>query len=304
MSTYNGERYIREQLDSLLSQSHGDCHITARDDGSGDGTAQILREYQARFPGKLTAIVDQGNLGYPDCFWELLARAPRADMYAFCDQDDVWNRDKLSCCAERCAGIDPASPILYVHDYEVCDAQLNVYEAHHVDDGMLARTGLYKAIYYVSAPGFSMVLNEALRQRILRDPLMKRDIPHDRWTLWCGMVAGEIVHDDRMLVKYRRHEKSVTQTGKNHLIVLREWWREDIASDRLAGWSRIARYFADCYRDEMAQIDKNCCDRWRFIAGGGKGPVSYLRRLFFPHRLKPALAGEIALRICFAMNKK
>lgn len=304
MSAYNGEAYIREQLDSLLSQSVDDCHITVRDDGSRDGTASILQQYQQRFPEKLSLIVDRENLGYPDCFWKLLACAPKADMYAYCDQDDVWDPDKLRCCEEKCRHVDPSSPMLYIHDYQVCDGQLTVYEEHHVDTGLLLRDSLYKSIYYSFAPGFSMVLNEALRQRLLRDPLMKKDIPHDRWTMWSGLVAGEIVHDGRMLVKYRRHEKTVTQTGKSNLIMLREWWRDDVMSDRLAGWSVIARRFADCYKDDMDAIDKSCYARWRFIAGGGSGIAAYFRRLFYPHRLKPTLAGEVVLRICFLMNKK
>ncbi len=304
MSTYNGRTYIQEQLDSLLSQSHDDFHITVRDDGSKDGTLPILEQYRERFPEKIFVIADQRNLGYPDCFWELLACAPRADMYAFCDQDDVWDSDKLRCCVEKCADIDPSTPVLYLHDYQICDAQLNVYEEHHIDTSLLSKDNIYKSIYYFFAPGFSMVLNESLRQRMLRDPLAKKDIPHDRWTMWSGLIAGQMIHDDRMLVKYRRHEKTVTQTGKNNLIMLREWWRDDIMGDRFAGWSRIARYFADCYRNEMEQIDENCYDRWRFIAGSNKGIASYFKRLFFPRRLKPTLAGEIVLRICFAMNKK
>ena len=304
ISTYNGEKYIKEQLDSLLSQSHGDYHITVRDDGSKDGTLNILRQYQTENPERIALIEDRQNLGYPDCFWTLLMHAPEADLYAFCDQDDVWDRDKLKCCAEKCGAFDPSVPILYVHDYQLCDGDLQVYQDHRIDDRLLSRESIYKTIYYVMAPGFSMVLNQALRQRIIRDALMKRSIPHDRWTLWCGMIAGTIVHDTRLLVKYRRHESTVTQTGKNNLIVLKEWWEEDVLGDRLAGWSRIAVYFADCYKVETDRIGSHCYAKWRSIAGADKGLIAYFKRLFTPVRLKPTFIGEMVLRICFLLNKK
>lgn len=304
MSTYNGEKYLEEQIDSLLNQDYSNYHITIRDDGSKDGTVDILKRYQVIAQEKLSVITGEKNLGYPDCFWSLLSNAPQADFYAFCDQDDVWEHNKLSCCAELCSGIDPSIPLLYTHDYWVCDASLKPYEEHHSGPGIPPREDIYRTIYYVSSPGFTMILNRALRDRILRDPLMGRNYPHDRWTLWCGLAAGRIVHDQRLLVKYRRHDASVTQTGKNNWIILKEWWREDVQGTRLSDWSRIARNFADCYQDELADIAPDCPETWRFIAGGYSGVLSYFKRLFLPRKLKTTLSGEIVLRICFALNKK
>lgn len=303
LSTYNGEKYLPMLLDSLLQQEYTDFHITARDDGSRDGTEDILRTYAKKAPEKLALLPAEKNLGYPDCFWTLLEKAPKADLYAFCDQDDVWNRRKLACCAEMCEG-KTDKPVLYVHDYRICDGELNPYGEYHMSEhGYEPKTPLGLE-YYVMTSGFTMAVNEALRERVLQDELRGKEIEHDRWLFWSGYFSGEIVYDRRLLVDYRRHEASATQTGKGIGVMLAEWWQEDVIGRRMNRWSRTARYFADCYREEMNRKDPGLENRWRLVAGEKKGPGSYLGRLFFPARLKPAAAGELVLRACFLLNKK
>ena len=299
LSTWNGEKYLPALLDSLLGQEYGDFHITVRDDGSTDGTAGILAEYAERSPEKITVLPTGKKLGYPDCFWTLLEQAGGAEMYAFCDQDDVWDRQKLKCCAEMCAE-SAGEPILYVHDYRICDGELKPYAEHHLaEDGYDPGNPLMLE-YYVMAPGFTMVLSEALRKRVIRDELQGRRIEHDRWLFWCGHFAGRIISDSRALVDYRRHGDTATQTGKSISPMLKEWWQEDIKGERMKRWSRTAQYFADCYGKEMEKQDEALEGKWRKAAGEN----GYVGRVFFKGRLKPTVAGEIALRACFLLNKK
>lgn len=88
LSTYNGEKYLREQLDSLLVQQGVDLRIIARDDGSKDTTVEILKEYA----GKDTRVsfFEGKNVGPAQSFFDLIMKSPDSDYYAFCDQDDVW----------------------------------------------------------------------------------------------------------------------------------------------------------------------------------------------------------------------
>lgn len=304
LSTYNGEKYLFQQIDSLLSQEYDDFHILIRDDGSSDQTTDIIQDYSERYPQKITFIRDGENLGYPDCFWRLLENAPDSDLYAFCDQDDVWDLRKLASCNEKCCLHNQKEPLLYVHDYAICNANLNPYKIQHLCGNGFSPDYPYNLIYYVMSPGFTMVMNHELRKRILKDQLFGMSIPHDRWTFWCGFFAGTIVNDTKALVHYRRHDTSVTQTGKNNWIVLKEWWKEDILGNRLGKWSWIARYFSDCYEKEMKNKTARAFKNWRIIAGEGNGIISYLKRLFFPKALKPSMIGEFVLRICFLLNKK
>ena len=93
MSTYNGERYLREQIDSILQQIDVEIELIIRDDGSNDGTVQIIEEYASKYP--CISYYCGDNVGVGKSFMELLKNAPTADYYAFSDQDDVWLKDKL-----------------------------------------------------------------------------------------------------------------------------------------------------------------------------------------------------------------
>ncbi len=120
LSAYNGEKYIREQLDSLLAQSLCGVEIFVRDDGSTDRTRGILEEYREQ--GMLSWIAGE-NLGPSQSFWQLLRNCDDADYYAFCDQDDVWDPDKLEVAVQALQQLDPVNPALYCGDVRVTDAE-------------------------------------------------------------------------------------------------------------------------------------------------------------------------------------
>lgn len=303
LSTYNGERYLRPQLDSILGQTHRDWHLTARDDGSKDGTTAILAEYAAGHPDRITLIRDEKRLGYPDCFWYLLEIAPKADLYAFCDQDDVWAPEKLVCSEEKCREEDPGTPLLYVHDYRISDGDMRITGEYHIRRAGYREDYPYNLVYYVMMSGFAMAVNETLRGRILRDRPRGKGIPHDRWIFWSGYFAGRILCDERMLVTYRRHEKTVTVTGKGNAVFLREWWKNDIQGTQMARWEKYGLLFSERYGDEMEQKGKGLRTDWELLCRRNKGAGAYFRRLFFPRRLKPGTAGEAALRISFLLNR-
>ena len=95
LSTYNGEKYIKEQIESLLDQTIKNWFLVIRDDGSHDKTVEILKEYSTSYPNKI--FIDgsvRENLGAGKSFMHLL-KITHADYYMFCDQDDVWMPDKI-----------------------------------------------------------------------------------------------------------------------------------------------------------------------------------------------------------------
>lgn len=301
LSTYNGEKYLGEMLDSLVNQDYNDFHITIRDDGSSDGTLDIINDYKSRYSNLISCLETKNNLGYPDCFWYLLEHSEKADMYAFCDQDDIWHSNKLSSCYELCKDVYETKNILYVHDYEISDGDLNVYGVHKLSEEHFNPDYSYNTMFYVMTQGFTMIINDNMRKRILSDKLSGRNIAHDRWTFWCGMFAGDIIYDDKALAVYRRHEASVTETGKNNLSLIKDWWTNDVVGDRLAHWCKVGRYFVKCYGIDMTKKERR---RWLLALGYNKGIFCYLMRIFMPIRLKPTIVGEIVLRICFLLDKK
>ncbi len=301
MCTYNGGNYLREQLDSLLNQTYTNYCITIRDDGSTDDTRGILEEYAAKDSRIRLLAQDHKNLGYPDCFWHLLKCAERADYYAFCDQDDVWNVNKLEIAA-TCLGKEKDAstlPLLYAHDYELCDSKLNTYGENSFPDfeHMVGR----KMMFYSYLPGFSMVFNEAMRKRLEQQEMLGRNAPHDLWTLWNAFFAGKIIHGNQKLVKYRRHEKAETPTGTNSkLLMIKTLLKREIFGGDYVRLCCMADTFADLCRGDLSAQEYR---EWKTLSFRDKGVMKYLRRLFYPHRIKPTVAGEIALRILFLTGR-
>src|SRR5690554_3762938 len=120
LSTYNGEKYISEQLDSILNQTYQNFMLYIRDDGSKDSTISIIQKYQKTNPTKITFIQDDlGNLHVFDSFKQLLLHSS-GDYYVFCDQDDIWTTNKLKVMQKRMKEREIANPekaILLAHDY-------------------------------------------------------------------------------------------------------------------------------------------------------------------------------------------
>ena len=129
LSTYNGEKYLREQIESLLSQIGVKIIIVARDDGSHDDTISILAEYEKKIT-YFHYLVGE-NVGPAQSFFMLMQQAPKADYYAFCDQDDVWDKDKLIIAVDMLEKESPVTPNMYYSNLRIVDQNLTFYRFSH-----------------------------------------------------------------------------------------------------------------------------------------------------------------------------
>lgn len=100
MATYNGKKYIEKQLDSILSQIGVCVALHVYDDASTDGTKEILQEYEKLYCN-MTCTFAKENKGYKNSFWHLLKNAQQAEYYAWADQDDIWNKNKLQSAVHK-----------------------------------------------------------------------------------------------------------------------------------------------------------------------------------------------------------
>ncbi len=322
MCTYNGEKYIRQQLDSILDQSYRSFCIYVRDDGSTDRTVDIIRDYEEDYPGKVVLVNSPGHLGYPDCFWDILIRCPKADYYAFSDQDDVWHEDKIERAvsmleSDRGRGLNEgqACPHLYVHDYDNCDGDLNLISHHEL--GSTAVLTDMSILFYTYASGFCMVIDNAMRDLLLSMNLIGKAMYHDELCIWLAHFHGEVVYDDSVLTKYRRHENTVTEYGNGTLTLISNWLRREIMGpefgDKCARIRRFLKMEKKLQRSDKRSLADNdhksgmsagLMRDWFLLAGGRRSVSRYFRRLFYPHRLRPSLGGEAALRLMFLFGQR
>ena len=204
MSTYNGERYIVEQIESILSQNcEMEMDLLVRDDGSTDGTIDVLNRYQAE--GKLKWYSGD-NLKPAKSFLDLMFKAKDYDFYSFADQDDYWHPDKLQ------RGIDAIKDIRYEAMY-FSNAMLvdenrnsmgrNVYQ-HKINDDF------YSLVISGGVLGCTIIFNSHLWKRICEAGIPDKVVMHDWYTsIVCSCFDGEIIYDEEATMEYRQHGNNV-----------------------------------------------------------------------------------------------
>lgn len=203
LSTYNGEKFLNEQIDSLLIQENVDVHILVRDDGSSDGTLRILEDYEKQ--GSVS-LIRGGNIGWKKSFMQLLYNSPDSDYYAFCDQDDIWLPEKLYMAVESLESMPKDTPNLYGSNLR--------YYRDGVDMGMakmrIPSTSYRAALCKNLTAGCTMVFNKALRDLVCNNPT-QIDFPHDYWIFLVSALFGKVYYDSNAYVLYRQH--SANQIG-------------------------------------------------------------------------------------------
>lgn len=243
MATFNGERHLREQLDSLFTQSSKEWTLYVHDDGSDDDTRQILDEY-ARTHSNMQVLDYESQHGACANFLSLLERVD-AEHYFFCDQDDVWDTDKVRLSLEemhRQERLHPDLPIVVHSDLLVTDGELNV-----LDTSFLRYTGL--APEYLStfdtavlpfATGCTMLLNRGARDAVLRHK--GRPTMHDVWTVLCTLrEGGRVALIRQPLVSYRQHGHNTLGARDIRQVNLNYRWRHlrDIVGDNARHYAML-----------------------------------------------------------------
>lgn len=202
LSTYNGEKYLREQLDSLISQDLRPDRILIRDDGSKDDTISILEEYASEYP--FIEYYYGKNKKPGRSFWELMSVCDEADYYAFCDQDDVWQKDKLSRAVAMLEKEDRNIPLLYCSRYTLTDENLNPIKSDI--SKLYSYTDFAHSLIYHTAPGCTFVFNSLAREKALEyDASSEYFVIHDAILHKVVALFGKVILDKESRIYYRQH---------------------------------------------------------------------------------------------------
>jgi len=258
MSTYNGEKYLRVQLESLLAQSYKNIHISVRDDGSTDNTVHILKEYASKYPFIRVAYGE--NLGVIESFFRLLNDTEGDfDYFAFCDQDDIWLSDKIKDAVEEMNKEDCHQPMLYCSRVEFVDEKMNPMGLSRIP----RRIGFGNALVENIAIGCTIVINRKTRDMILATK-PGRIIMHDWWCYLIVSALGKVFHGKTVNIKYRQHAGNVIGGTSSFLLSVYRRSREFLKSGKDAFRVRDqAVEFLRCYGHLLD--DKNSRILRRFI---------------------------------------
>lgn len=306
LPVYNGERFIREQLDCLLAQTYKDLDIYVRDDGSSDSTMDIIKEYANKEPDNFRFHIVESNgvnLGYPDCFWELLKISEPADYYSFCDQDDFWYPEKIesaiSLIEKEEEKVGKNIPIMSFCNFDYCDEKMNFVRNNDTYTD-ITRLKFYNGMYYTYAPGFTQVINKAMAETVQVDKLFGHKLAHDLWCQWVASACGKILYDDNIRAHYRRHGEAVTAANISKMKSLKLWWNKEVKGDQIVVWKNCLCYFKELFYDKAhSEAQKSLS-----IFGTKQNSIgNKFRKLFFLHRLRPSLGGDGALRVLILKGK-
>jgi len=247
LSSYNGETYLEEQLDSIIAQKDVRTGILVRDDGSTDGTCDILDRWQQK--GDLRWYRGE-NMGPARSFMELLRQAGDSCYYAFSDQDDYWLPDKLKTAVDRLEGYDKR-PALYFCQTELVDRNLNRVNSVIIHP----RLTFGESLVYQFVGGCTMVMNGALRDIILKyEP--KYLSMHDVWIYDVAQAIGaHVVFDHIPHILYRQHGGNVTGQTTS---VMTEWKHRTgrIVKRELHSRWKVAREIYQGYYELMPEENR------------------------------------------------
>ena len=235
LGSFNGERFIGEQLDSIARQLGVKCSIHVSDDGSSDATLDVVRRWSVENPGILLTEHQGPGIGYVANFLSLLSmESIESPFYALSDQDDVWDAEKLSRALKALVKIPSGIPALY------CSRTRSINRSGQtVGYSPLFRRspGLKNALVQNIAGGNTMVMNREARNLIAAAGMVT--VPSHDW--WCYLLVcaggGTVIYDAYPSVQYRQHDRNLI--GANTGFARRTARYRDFLAGRNRRWSAM-----------------------------------------------------------------
>lgn len=268
MSTYNGEKYLEEQINSILCQKGVKVNLLVRDDGSNDRTVDILNQYSSN--GLLEYIAGD-NIGYGKSFLFLfqVVKDP-TDYYAFADQDDIWNEHKLYEAIKCLETKHTERGKLYFSSMFVVNKNKDYIGFKTFKDIKITLGSVYVR---QRAAGCTMVLDNILFQLAVKTRFdnYKYNVGYEWVYLLCLAIGGEIYYDYHSYIDFRRHGKNVTSIGNGIHLRIKNELKE--FRERKYSKSELSKILLKVYSNEIPD------DNRRLIQAIADYRSSFFRRI-------------------------
>lgn len=207
LATYNGEKYIRQQIDSILNQDYKEWVIRACDDASKDATYEILLEYKGRYPDKFVVHKNETGFGSAKLNFMNLIKNSTERYVMCCDQDDVWLPNKISLTLEEMKRNEAENTPVLVHtDLKVVDAELNVKSESFFKYSKLNKYPTYRELLIQNfITGCTMMMNKPLVELLKEELNMSNILMHDWVAALVASGSGKLGFVDCPTMLYRQH---------------------------------------------------------------------------------------------------
>lgn len=282
LSSYNGEKFILEQINSILNQTNVTIKLIIRDDGSTDNTATIIKKLKS----PRVTLIQGDNIGCIRSFTQLVISAKKEyenfDYIAFADQDDIWEAEKLYAASQLLATLDDTTPNLYFCNMNLVDkdnkhkcflrsCNLNITKENSLFGGVAA--------------GCTMVFNKTAVDYYCIKPI-ESDVYHDYWLFLICVFWGKVLYDTNAYIHYRQHENNVL--GLHNRM---SYFKRSV--DRLKFWffhtdkidiqrNRIQKFYNE-FKGEFSDVDKNIIELYLLHSCNFLGRIKLLlRKGYYP----------------------
>jgi len=267
MTTYNGVKYVGEQIDSILTSSYQDFELFIYDDGSKDDTISILRSYEQNNPTKVHVIINENNLGVTVNFLQGASKTTM-EYVMFCDQDDVWKPNKIAITLKRMRHMEVqlgiSTPIAVFTDAIVVNQELEILKhsffcSNHLNPW---KTDLAHILMENKLIGCTVMINCSLRKLLKNYRLPTNAKFHDWWIALIAASMGKIGYVNEGTILYRQHSGNVvggadfTAYFKNRIASLK------LQKEALRALYRQAEEFLSVYDEILSENSKNTIRRF------------------------------------------
>lgn len=266
IATYNGGRYLPSQIDSILAQDVKDFDFFVSDDGSSDSTLSILSEYSERLAGRSFNVFAGPKRGFAWNFVSLLSKAGEDyDFYAFSDQDDVWECDKLNRAISAIGDLNDRMPALYCARTRLIDDAGNEIGFSPL---FSIEPSFQNALVQSIGGGNTMVMNRAARDLLVSVPSALSVVSHD-WLAYLLVTAcgGHMIYDSYPCLQYRQHDANLV--GANNSFLNKLYRMRQLLTGRFQRWTDSNIEILNHFKDQMTPFNRSVYDAFLAARDGG-----------------------------------
>lgn len=255
LATYNGEHYIREQIESIINQDYKNWIVRACDDGSTDCTYDILKEYQEKFPDKFIVEKKEKGSGSAKLNFFYLMKKSTCEYVMCCDQDDVWISNKISLTMKEMKKIEVTSlPTLIHTDLKVVDDKLHVIsESFFTHSNLRKQFGYKDVLIQNQVTGCTMMMNRALIALLSKEMNYECILMHDWMAAILAAACGNVGFVNCPTVLYRQHAVNSVGAKKYGIALLISKIKNNSIRKSLVDTTKQAGEVANCFKENLGE---------------------------------------------------